>query len=190
MAGRMKGADVAENITGLLLASLSLPCAAIHLRANLFPTRKVMQADGHQIPKGNLLRRECGKFSRTAQLRLWRRQNGWRDNAAAAAAKEVKKVARLKVCLFSGRRRQIVGSGGLNLRHHLPRCDELWHSSGQRQSRCSRSRSQTFLNQILSAVSLQSTSNTGALIESSKVRRARARPREVESDLTVHQSIY
>ena len=64
MAGRMKGADVAENITGLLYASLSLPCAAIHLRANLFPTRKVMQADGHQIPKGNLLRRECGKFSR------------------------------------------------------------------------------------------------------------------------------
>ena len=33
------------HTTGLLLAGLSLPCAAINLRANLFPTRKV-QADG------------------------------------------------------------------------------------------------------------------------------------------------
>ena len=52
----MKEPDVAKHITGLLLASLSLPCAAINLRANLFPTRKVMQpADGRASnPEGKL----------------------------------------------------------------------------------------------------------------------------------------
>ena len=59
MAGRMKEPDVAEHThhtTGLLLASLSLPCAAINLRANLFPTRKVRQpADGRASnPEGKL----------------------------------------------------------------------------------------------------------------------------------------
>ena len=44
------------HTTGLLLACLSLPCAAINLRANLFPTRKVMQpADGRASnPEGKL----------------------------------------------------------------------------------------------------------------------------------------
>ena len=43
------------HTTGLLLAGLSLPCAAINLRANLFPTRKVMQADGRASnPEGKL----------------------------------------------------------------------------------------------------------------------------------------